>query len=195
MGKKFTTKIIMNLREREVSDQLAGHILELLTMQEGVTVRPIVVLCIGSDRYTGDALGPLIGTYLEERGDYIVYGCLERPVHAGNLIETGKIIKAHYVHPIIIAIDACLGKINEVGNIEVWEGGLEAGIAVGNRLPSIGDLSIIGVVNAGGHFGYHDLQTTPLSIVVKLSKAIGEALVIAFGQLSAVDAAAGLSRD
>jgi putative sporulation protein YyaC len=48
---------------------------------------------------------------------------------------------------------------------------------VGNKLlPSIGHISIIGVVNASGKMGYLDLQSTPLSIVMKLSKIIGRAV-------------------
>jgi len=193
MRQKVTNKMIANLSEAGAEERLAGHIGFLLAKQEGVKIRPVIVLCIGSDRYTGDALGPLIGSYLLEHGAYNIYGSLERPVHAGNLVETVKIIKTHYPHPLIIAVDACLGRASEIGNIEAWEGGVEAGIAVGNRLPCVGDISIIGVVNTGGQFGYIDLQTTPLSIVVKLSKTIGKALVKALGRLSAVDAAAGLS--
>jgi putative sporulation protein YyaC len=193
MRQKVTNKMIANLGDTGLDERLAGHIGFLLVRQEGVKIRPAVVLCIGSDRYTGDALGPLIGSYLSEHSVQHVYGSLDRPVHAGNLVETVRIIKARYPHPLIIAVDACLGKSCEIGNIEVWEGGVEAGIAVGNRLPSVGDISIVGVVNTGGQFGYIDLQTTPLSIVVKLSKTIGRALVKAIGRASAEDAAAGLS--
>jgi putative sporulation protein YyaC len=111
-----------------------------------------------------------------EYTDATVYGTLDNPVHAGNLVETINGIKRQYHDPLIIAIDACHGKASEIGNIEVWEGGLKAGIAVGNCLPAVGHLSIIGVVNAGGQIGYLDLQSTPLSIVIKLSQAIGTAL-------------------
>ncbi|MDR3565104.1 MAG: spore protease YyaC [Negativicutes bacterium] len=194
MSLKNANKIIANLSKAGVAEKIADHLWLLLSRQEGIKIRPVVILCIGSDRYTGDALGPLIGSYLLENGPYTVYGSLERPVHAGNLVETIRMIEAHYIHPVIIAIDACLGKPSEIGNIEVWEGGVEAGIAVGNRLPCVGDVSIIGVVNSGGQFSYIDLQTTPLSIVIKLSKIIGGALVQALVRLRAADAAAGLSR-
>jgi putative sporulation protein YyaC len=193
MVRPFTRKLILNLRDNDLGDRLTRHLVSLLEAQEGFAMRPLVALGIGSDRYTGDALGPLVGTYLEERGACIVYGSLDRPVHAGNLVETINLINSCYLHPVIIAIDACLGKTSEIGNIEAWEGGIEAGIAVGNRLPCVGDISIVGVVNAGSQLGYLDLQSTPLSIVVKLSQAIGEALITALARLSARDAAAGVS--
>ena len=194
MNKTTTNKMITNLRDASATDRLADHVSRLLRRQEGIAIRPLVALCIGSDRYTGDALGPLVGSYLEERGACLVYGSLDHPVHAGNLVETVNIVNARYLHPVIIAVDACLGRASEIGNIEAWEGGIEAGIAVGNRLPSVGHISLIGVVNAGGHLGYLDLQSTPLAIVVKLSRAIGEALAIALGRLAAQEAAAAVSR-
>ena len=50
--------------------------------------RPIVVLCIGTDRSTGDSLGPLVGNKLKFliRNKVHIYGSLECPVHAKNLI-------------------------------------------------------------------------------------------------------------
>lgn len=173
---KYANKLTANLHDVCACDKIHQHIVQLLLNQEGLKIRPVVILCIGSDRYTGDALGPLIGSDLKENTQLTVYGNLDYPVHAGNLVETISVIKHQHHHPLIIAIDACLGKPSEIGNIEVWEGGLQAGIAVGNRLPCVGDISIIGVVNSGGHLGYLDLQSTPLSIVVKLSKVISSAL-------------------
>ncbi len=176
MAKHVLNKLTVNLHDTDIREKLYDHLIMLLKRQEGHNIRPLVALCIGSDRYTGDALGPLIGTHLEEYTECHVYGTLEHPVHAGNFVETLNIINHRYHHPLIIAIDACLGKIHEIGNIEVWQGGLAAGIAVGNRLPTVGDISVIGVVNAQSQIGYLDLQSTPLSKVMKLSKAIGEVL-------------------
>ncbi|VBB07888.1 spore yyac: putative sporulation protein yyac [Lucifera butyrica] len=177
MGKQNDQKLTVHFSETAIQAKLCDYLIYLLNRQEGFNIRPMVILCIGSDRYTGDALGPLIGSYLEEHIDCIVYGTLESPVHAGNLVETVNLIQYQYHHPIVVAIDACLGRTNEVGNIEMWEGGIEAGIAVGNRLPCVGSISVIGVVNAGGQLGYLDLQSTPLSIVIKLSKIIGNVLI------------------
>ncbi len=47
----------------------------------------IIFLCIGSDRATGDCLGPILGYKLSglSGNNCIIYGTLESPVHAGNL--------------------------------------------------------------------------------------------------------------
>ena len=52
--------------------------------------RDIVVLCIGTDRSTGDSLGPLVGEKLKflVRNRVHIYGNLENPVHAKNIEET-----------------------------------------------------------------------------------------------------------
>ena len=49
-----------------------------------------VILCIGSDRLTGDCLGPITGSRLQRiLGERVsVLGTLEDPVHALNLKET-----------------------------------------------------------------------------------------------------------
>lgn len=179
-------KLIVHYTSHNARDTICEYLARLLQHQEGYPFRPLVFLCIGSDRYTGDALGPLVGSYLREMGIANVYGTLDNPVHAGNLAETAAAIKRQYPQGIVLAVDACLGKPQEIGNVEVWEGGVQAGIAVGNRLPLVGQISIIAVVNAGGQIGYLDLQSTPLAIVVKLSRLVGGAVVALLDQLRLV---------
>lgn len=176
MEKDVKGKLVVDCNDAEARTKMYHYVQAIIKKQKDVQIRPIIMLCIGSDRYIGDALGPLVGTYLEENIDGIVYGNLDSPVHASNLVEIIDVIHHQYQQPIIIAVDACLGNSNEIGSIEIWEGSLEAGIAVGARLPCVGHISIIGVVNASRRFGYLDLQSTPLSIVMKLSKCIGGAL-------------------
>ena len=47
----------------------------------------LIILCIGSDRSTGDSLGPLVGYRLDALSSFKghVYGTLKNPVHAVNL--------------------------------------------------------------------------------------------------------------
>jgi len=169
-------KMVVNVKDAYQYTKMYNYTMDLLQQQKGLYDRTIIILCIGSDRYIGDALGPLVGSYLGKNEKCIIYGTLDNPVHGGNLIEVIATIQEEYDQPIIIAVDACLGYTNEIGNIEIWEGSIEAGIAVGNPLPCVGHISIIGVVNASRYIGYADLQSTPLSIVMKLSNCIGKVL-------------------
>ena len=81
-----------------------------------------VFICIGSDRVTGDSLGPIIGSELKRafHGRIPVYGTLEMPIHALNLSSVLTAIKSHHQHDILIAIDASLG-IPEIGRASCRE--------------------------------------------------------------------------
>lgn len=71
----------------------------------------IVFLCIGSDRATGDCLGPYVGWHLSQQKlpGVFVYGTLNAPVHALNLEQSLKHIQKHHSNALVIAIDASLG--------------------------------------------------------------------------------------
>ncbi|WP_164670552.1 spore protease YyaC [Virgibacillus doumboii] len=140
--------------------------------------REYAVVCIGTDRSTGDALGPLTGTFLsEKRPKHIsVYGTLDDPVHATNLKEYIKLINVQHKKPYIIAVDASLGKATSVGSIISDIGSLKPGAALNKELPSIGDIHITGVVNISGFMEYSILQNTRLSQVVDMAKSVAALL-------------------
>ncbi|AKG36877.1 MULTISPECIES: spore protease YyaC [Paenibacillus] len=144
----------------------------------------IVVVCIGTDRSTGDALGPLVGTALSRFHSplFSLYGTLDNPVHAVNLEETLNLIRERHDNPYIIGIDACLGHSTSVGSIQVVEGPLRPGAGVNKQLPPVGDIHLTGIVNVGGFMEYFVLQNTRLSLVMKLSEIIASSLFSAMKQ-------------
>lgn len=143
--------------------------------------RPIVVVCIGTDRSTGDSLGPLVGTKLSEksRQPYIVHGTLDHPIHAVNLEEQMQAIHKTIKNPFIIGIDACLGKMKHVGMVSVGEGPVMPGAGVQKELPPIGDMHLTGIVNVSGFMEYFVLQNTRLNLVMKLANIIADSIHIA----------------
>lgn len=140
--------------------------------------RPIIFICIGSDRSTGDALGPLIGEKIKflSKNNIFVYGTLENTIHAKNLKETMKLIKAKHKRPFIIAIDACLGAVDNVGHVLINKRPLKPGIALNKDLPPVGDLSILGIVNISGSLEFMVLQNTRLYTVMLLVNAISSGI-------------------
>ncbi|MBE6067362.1 MAG: spore protease YyaC [Clostridium lundense] len=140
--------------------------------------KTIVLLCIGSDRSTGDSLGPLVGHKLKflTRDNFYIYGGLENPVHAKNLCETIEEIHIKFKNPYIIAIDACLGSIQNIGKVCVEEKPLSPGSAMNKNLPEIGDLSITGIVNISGSLEFMVLQNTRLYTVMQLAETISEGI-------------------
>ncbi|WP_246316560.1 spore protease YyaC [Planococcus glaciei] len=141
--------------------------------------REVVFLCIGSDRYIGDSLGPLIGSMLLESGiSHSVYGTLEEPVHAFNLKVALKDIHRQNSNPLVISIDASLGTKEQVGNVLFNEGPLVPGKALEKMLPEVGDYHFQGIVNYLDPFPSSQfLNDTRLHTVMKLAKLITEIIV------------------
>lgn len=147
----------------------------------------IILLCIGTDRSTGDCLGPLTGHKLNliKYENVWVYGTLEKPVHAKNLEETMDEIERKYKKPFIIAIDACLGKHERIGCISMGEGPLSPGAGVNKTLPLVGDLHIMGIVNMSGFMEYLILQNTRLNLVMKMADLISNGIHYVMWRLTA----------
>lgn len=136
--------------------------------------KSIVFVCIGTDRSTGDSLGPLIGykiSNLRHKNVY-VHGTLESPVHAKNLDGTMKIIFEKYEKPFIIAIDACLGKMEHVGYLTIGGGSIKPGSGVNKDLAPVGNAYVTGIVNLGGFMDFLILQNTRLGLVMKMADLV-----------------------
>jgi len=149
----------------------------------------IIVLCVGTDRSTGDALGPLVGTALTRNMiGFPVYGTLQEPVHAMNLRETMDRIRALHREPYTIAVDACLGHTSSVGCIQIAEGPVKPGAGVNKELPPVGDVHITGIVNVSGFMEYFVLQNTRLCLVVDMAEVIADAIRDALARCRSVRA-------
>ena len=140
--------------------------------------RSIIFICIGTDRSTGDSLGPLIGYKLRsiKRKNIYIYGNLENPIHSKNLIAILDRIKENFENPFIIAIDACLGSFQNIGKIFIDYKPVKPGLAVNKDLPSVGDMSITGIVNISGNFEFMVLQNTRLNTVMNLADTISNGI-------------------
>lgn len=133
-----------------------------------------IIMCIGSDRSTGDCLGPLIGYKLNcySFKNVFIYGTLLNPIHACNLEAALRTIKHLYSNPFIIAIDASLGIKEHVGYITLSDSPLKPGLGLKKKLPEVGDIHITGIVNYSSSKNTLLLQTTHLSTVMQLADII-----------------------
>jgi putative sporulation protein YyaC len=145
----------------------------------------LLILCIGTDRITGDCLGPITGQLLHARTPKAVqiYGTLNEPVHACNLAGTMAQIQKRHPSPLILAIDASLGSKKHLGCASIGNGALLPGAGVHKNLPPVGDLHITGVVNLSGFQEYLALQSTRLSTVIALSDTIARGVLLALPSL------------
>lgn len=155
-----------------------GRLLTDMVTQKILPHQEIVILCIGSDRSTGDSLGPIIGHQFRNfisSGIYLL-GDLNQPVHAANLNYCIKSMQKTFDNPFIIAIDASLGKEDHIGMMTLGSGPLKPGLGVKKKLPEVGDLHITGIVNSSHDMESSTLQTTRLSIIFQIADAIVLAL-------------------
>lgn len=173
MAKKLMIDSTSNDSILKLRDSLYSYLLPIAK-----TKRPIIILCIGTDRSTGDCLGPLVGDKLKflVRDNVFLFGNLESPVHAKNLQDIIDKISNEFQNPYVIAIDACLGNIHNVGNIIIEDKPLSPGAAMNKNLPKVGNLSITGIVNISGALEFMVLQNTRLFTVMHLADVISKGL-------------------
>lgn len=152
-----------------------------VVLSERMIVGPVrlSVLCIGTDRLLGDALGPLVGTLLRDSSGFAelgvpVLGTLNDPVHAVNL--RGLLANDRRARPIeprslVVAVDSCLGGPEQIGTIFVEPGSLIPGEGLANPLPPVGDLAIRGILYAGASLEFRGVFVR-LALVYDMARAI-----------------------
>ncbi|SDJ78155.1 spore protease YyaC [Paenibacillus naphthalenovorans] len=141
----------------------------------------IVVICIGTNRYSGDSLGPLVGSRLFERFEgnphVHIYGTLDKPVHALNLQKTLTAVANKHSRAYMIAVDACLGQYYKIGTLQLVEEPLQPGAGLNKQLPPIGHIHIKGIINNFGPLNHKVLEHTSLTFVQEMSAVISRILV------------------
>lgn len=137
-----------------------------------------IIVCIGTDRCIGDCLGPLVGTLLKHNNFPLpVYGTISEPIHALNIDKKIKDIKALHPHNNIVAVDACLGDSESIGEIQARDYPVHPGKGVGKSLPNVGESSIIGIVDSNDNDEIFNSTNIRLDLVLGMGKVITHALI------------------
>ena len=173
-------------KKRTASTELA-HVLKKCIGQIDRPWKEIIILCIGSDRITGDSLGPLIGYQLSPYCSRVfhVYGTLDDPVHALNLPDRISYIHSRHPEALLVAIDASRGSRRHQGYITIGNGAIRPGAGAGKTLPEVGDIFITGIVNVSGSFEQLLLQTTRLATIFHMAESISQGILLACRELEA----------
>lgn len=175
-----------NTAARFETEKFAGRFLGIVTEEmKRQRKKEVLFLCIGTDRSTGDSLGPLIGYKLRERGlkSAGVIGTLDHPVHALNLEKNMEQIRQSFPDSIIVAVDASVGDAGHVGYVTLGRGSLKPGLGVRKELDAVGDVFITGIV---GTFAGGDplmLQSVRLSMVMRLADCISRSIILGMNVL------------
>ncbi len=174
-----------NVKDTYAVRKFTNTLYNLIKENAGIRT-DIIILCIGTDRATGDCLGPIVGYKLKKMflDNVTVYGTLSQPVHAKNIEETILTIQKNYHNPFIIAIDACLGKMDHIGYVSIGKGSINPGAGVNKTLPAVGDMYITGIVNFSGFMDMLILQNTRLHTVMGMADFIAVGIRRTFQLLS-----------
>ena len=140
-----------------------------------------IFMCIGTEKVFSDSLGPRVGSLLNENMLFpsFVYGLREQNITAENLMYSYNFIKALHPNSPIVVIDAAVGSVEQIGKIQLSEGGILPGAATNKNLPSIGDVSIIGIVAEKGMGDFYTLNSDKDRLVNKVANFIAEAILLA----------------
>ena len=164
-----------------VSEEVALRLGQLI-QEEGMRKRKkrILFLCIGTDRSTGDSLGPLIGYKLQQKNleGVSVFGTLNQPVHAMNLEHYQELLRTRYRDALVVAVDASVGSREHVGYVTLGKGALKPGLGVSKELKAVGDIFITGIVGSCGNYDPLMLQSVRLSIVMQMADCISRSICL-----------------
>lgn len=137
----------------------------------------IVVVCIGTDKFIGDSLGPMVGSRLNNSKINVpVYGTIKDPIHALNL--ECKMMEIYEKHPnsTILAIDACVTEDSPIGEIQFRPYPISPGKGVGKNLSKVGHFSIIGIVEKKSNISNLATSGIRLNFIFELSDVISCAI-------------------
>ena len=137
-----------------------------------------IIVCIGTDAVQGDALGPMVGSFLNSslKGKTYIFGTLNKPITAKEVGCVAEFIKSVYPNTPVLAIDAALGKKEEIGIVKVMDTPVKPGLGVDKNLSAIGTCSIIGVVEEK-YNGKNLLNSVRLSLVYNQAKLIASGIL------------------
>lgn len=161
--------VYFDASEKLVQWKLSDTLYRLIR-ESGKAGRRLVVVCIGTDRSTGDSYGPLTGHMLSRVRfcDFQLFGTFREPVHALTLPQTLSLIDLSA--SLVIAVDASVGSPDYVGHIGMGTEPVRPGSGLGKELPAVGDISITGIAAAGGVAPFLMLQNASLGMIYNMAE-------------------------
>ena len=161
----------VNYRESNSSARLKGFLSQIFNGKVPV------VLCIGTDAVSGDSLGPLTGSLLQNKllGKTLVLGNMNYPVTAKEIPFVAEFLKDVFPSSPILAIDAALGQKEDIGALKILNAPVKPGLGVNKNLAPLGTQSLIAVVEEKSG-NKNLLSSVRLSLVYSLAEIISSAV-------------------
>lgn len=145
--------------------------------------KPPVIVCIGSDRVSGDSLGPVTGSMLKNKlnnPQVIVLGSLDGTVTAKEIKYLNSFLRETFLGRTVICIDSAVGSLSDVGVIKISDSPLLPGSGINKRLGKIGDVSVQGVVAEKNFLSKSALSEVKMGMIYKMSDIISDSITKIF---------------
>ena len=174
---------IINYKSQEITEKLKQYI---NCQKNNKDFLNIVILCIGTDRMTGDSFGPLVGSLLEEKLEKSnicninIYGTLEKNVCYTNIHEILNLIEDRHPSSCVIVIDSALSNKENIGKVIVSNEEMHIGKGLNKKKIEIGNISIKAIVGKNTKipkYNFYTLQTVSLNEVIKLSRIVSNCII------------------
>lgn len=153
-------------------------------LPKDMTVDNTVFLAFGTDRSTGDSLGPFVGQFLSQYG-LNVLGTIDEPLHSQNLTQRIEEIKDQYQYQFSIDCSVLPETLPStfIGKVFLKNKGIRPGSVVDKQVDSIGHFSISCPLVRKESVPFMtalSLQNVRLSEVISLSQMIASGLIFHF---------------
>ncbi len=144
-------------------------------------VKNPVFMCIGTEKVFADSLGPKVGSLLNEnmKKPCFVYGLCNQNITAENLVYCHSFIRKMHPNREIVVVDAAVGTQAQIGKIQISHGGIIPGAATNKNLPTVGDVSIVGIVADKGMADFYTLNSSKERLVNQVAQFIAKSILIA----------------
>ena len=120
----------------------------------------LAILCVGTDKIMGDAIGPIVGSNLKHlENEYLqVFGTRNNTLDFNNAKEILNNIYDNFEKPYIITIDAALSNKRKVGEIVLNKGFIKIGKALNKSICFYSNTNINCVVGRNIECGINNLE-------------------------------------
>lgn len=158
---------------------LSNKIINLID-KKNISNPKITFLCIGTDRVTGDSLGPIVGSNIQKFIDskkisnIEVIGNLEKNLNNTNIEEYTEKLE-----DIIIVIDSAISNTYDIGQIIIDEKNIKAREALDNGKDINSNINIKCIVAKNfenDETNFLMLQNVKLGIVLNLAEKVSKSL-------------------
>lgn len=168
----------MTFKEEVYQKFVQDFSLALRPKVQNLEISKLIFLCIGTDRITGDAFGPLVGYKLKNlfygEKNIEVIGDLENIVSLSNITKIISYINNKYETPFVIAIDSAVSNKIEIGRIAVSKYKMNIGYSLNKKI-LVGDISIKGIVAKDlkeRACNFRLLQNVPLNRIMNMADSV-----------------------